>query len=49
LDLVVTKEFNVIDTMTTQDPLGKSDHLYLEFEYIYSVIYSYLQDCEAFV
>jgi len=38
LDLIITNEDNVIDTLITCDPLGRSDHLVLEFEYVYSVI-----------
>ena len=37
MDLVVTNEVN-IELMTTRDPLGKGNHLYLEFKYVYSVI-----------
>ena len=36
LDLIITYEGNIIDNLTATDPLGKSDHYMLEYEYVCS-------------
>ena len=37
LDLIITSEDNVIENLIASDPLGKSDHIVMEYEYIYSI------------
>ena len=37
LDLIITNEDNVIENLIAADPLGKSDHVVMEYEYLYSV------------
>ena len=38
LDLIITnKDNNVIENLIAADPLGKSDHVVMEYEYLYSV------------
>jgi len=37
LDLIITNEGNVIENLIAADPLGKSDHIVMKYEYIYSV------------
>jgi len=36
LDLIITYDGNVTDNLTATDPLGKSDHYMLEYEYVCS-------------
>ena len=37
LDSIITNEDNVIENLISADPLGKSDHAVMEYEYLYSV------------
>ena len=37
LDLIITSEDNVIENLIASDPLGKSDHIVMEYDCIYSI------------
>ena len=37
LDSIITNKDNVIENLIAADLLGKSDHIVMEYEYLYSV------------